>query len=423
MAISIPVGGGASDPLEPYPLGRARARIAFAMTFLLMLSDYLSRQAVAAVFPLLKAEWALSDAQLGSLVSVVALTVAVMSFPISLASDRFGRVRAITIMAIVWGMATVACGFADGFVTLLMARVVIGLGEAGYGGAGGAVLVHVFPKRTHSAVLGGFMSAALFGSMLGVILGGILAKQIGWRMAFIVIGAAGVLLALLYPMVVKEPVNAVHDATPRPRLGDIVRILFTRRTTLLTLVGAGLAAFMQGSLMAWAPSYLNRFYGLEPAKAALGAGVIVLCAGLGMVFGGNIADRMSRNNRANRLRVSLAYCLVSGLGFLVAFSLPPGMAQIIVACTAALISGGFTGPAAAVVADTTPHKIHASALATLTLFIALLGMAPGPFVTGVLGDRFGLQVAMQIVPLVSLLAAVIYLFAARSYAADLRLRE
>lgn len=423
MAISMQMGSGPIDRSEPYPLGKARAWVAFAMTFALMLSDYLSRQAVAAVFPMLKAEWGLSDAQLGSLVSVVALTVAVMSFPIALAADRFGRVKSITAMAIVWGLATVASGFANGFVALLIARIVIGLGEAGYGGAGGAVLVHVFPKRTHSAVLGAFMSAALFGSMLGVILGGVLAKQIGWRMAFMVIGAAGVLLALLYPLVVKEPEHSTHETTVRPPLAEVLRLLFTKRTTILTLVSAGFAAFMQGSLMAWAPSYLNRYYALEPAKAAMGAGVIVLAAGLGMVIGGSFADRLSRNNPVNRLWISLAYCFLSGIGFLVAFSMQPGMGQMVLACTAAFISGGFTGPAAAVVADSTPQKIHASALATLTLFIALLGMAPGPFVTGLLGDKFGLQTAMQIVPVMSLLAAVLYFLAARSYAADSRLRE
>jgi predicted MFS family arabinose efflux permease len=418
MALSMPRTAGSVDVLESYPVGRPRARVAFAMTFALMLSDYLSRQVIAAVFPFLKAEWALSDAQLGSLVSVVALTVGVMSFPIAMVSDRVGRVRSVTIMAVVWGLATIACGFADNFLALLIARAVIGLGEAGYGGAAAAILARVFPVRSHATVLGTFLSAALFGSVLGVMLGGVLAKHFGWQTTFIIIGGLGLALAIAFPATVREPDDRGTGAEPCPPFIDVVRTLLGNRMTVLTFVSTGLAAFMQGALIAWAPSYLNRYYGLEPARAALGGGMVVLAAGLGMVIGGNMADRWSRNKRSNRLWVSMWYCLVSGIAFLAAFRMPPGAAQLLVICAAAFISGGFTGPSAAVVADTTPERIHASALALLSVSIAFLGMAPGPFVTGLLGDRFGLQVAMQMVPVVSLLAALLYCLAGRSYGAS-----
>ena len=126
---------------------RAYAWAVFALSFGLMLSDYLSRQLIGAVFPSLKAEWALSDSQLGMLVSVVSFAVGLLCVPLSLVSDRWGRVKSITLMAFVWCLATVACGLAQSYGQLLSARAFVGLGEAAYGAAGGALLAHVLGLR------------------------------------------------------------------------------------------------------------------------------------------------------------------------------------------------------------------------------------------------------------------------------------
>ena len=121
------------------------AWIAFALVFGLMLSDYLSRQVITAIFPLLKSEWDLTDTQLGSLVSVVSLTVGVLTLPISFLADRWGLVKSAALMALCWAMATIACGFAGNFLFLFVARALVGLAEAGYGSAGAAILTSIFP--------------------------------------------------------------------------------------------------------------------------------------------------------------------------------------------------------------------------------------------------------------------------------------
>jgi MFS family permease len=180
---------------DPARTSRSYAWAVFALTFGLMLSDYLSRQVIGAVMPVLKVEWVLLDSQLAMLVSVVSLIVGVLTIPISLVADRWGRVKSITLMAFVWCLATVACGLAQSYGQLLWARAFVGLGEAAYGGAGAALLAHAFPVRQRAAVLGAFQSATLFGSVLGVVIGGAVAAQFGWRMAFFVVGAPGLLLA------------------------------------------------------------------------------------------------------------------------------------------------------------------------------------------------------------------------------------
>jgi MFS family permease len=394
------------------------AWIAFVLIFGLMLSDYLSRQVMNAVFPLLKIEWGLSDTQLGALVSVVALTVGVMAFPVSLVADRVGRVKAATAMAIVWGLATVTCGLSGNFLMMFIARAFVGLGEAGYGSAGAAILVHIFPPRMHAMVIGSFLAAALFGSVLGVVLGGLIAQQLGWPMAFIIVGAGGLVLAVVFPMVVREPaVTRAENQGPMP-LRLVWRELFASRTAICTYIGSGLLMFIQGSFVAWMPSYLNRYLGMESAQAALGAGVMILVAGVGMIGGGALVDRMSLKDKRNRLRLPALYALGAALVLSLAFAVAPGLSQLVLIGLGLMIGAGFSGAAGAVVADVTHASIHATVFATLTLANNLLGLAPGPLLTGWVADYASLQTALQLVPLTGVLAAVAYSVGARSYVAD-----
>lgn len=409
-----------ASPDDAPPVSRGYAWLVFALTFALMLSDYMSRQVINAVFPSLKAEWALSDTQLGALVSVVALTVGLMTFPVSLLADRWGRVKSATAMALVWGVATIACGLSGNFLALFLARAVVGLGEAGYGCAGGAILLSVFPRRLHATVIGAFLAAALFGSVLGVVFGGVLAQHHGWRMAFMLIGGGGLLLAVIYPLVVREPAKpATQTSGARLPLKAVIRELLTTRTALWTYLGSGLQMFIQGALIAWMPSYLNRFHGLDMAQSATGAGLLVLVAGIGMTAGGVLVDRLSRRDERNKLRVPMFYALFSSLILMLAFALPPSHLQLLLIGLGLLIGAGFAGPSGAVVSAVTNASIHASALATLVLANNIIGLAPGPFITGVLADAFDLQVAMAAVPLVGFGAAFAYRQAGRYYCDDL----
>jgi MFS family permease len=241
----------ASSPCDDDPpVSRRYAWLVFFLTFGLMLSDYMSRQVINAVFPALKAEWALTDTQLGLLVSVVALTVGVMSFPVSLLADRWGRVKSATAMALLWGLATIACGLSGNFFMLFIARALVGLGEAGYGSAGGAILLGVFPRRLHATVTGAFLSAALFGSVLGVMFGGLIADSYGWRMAFILVGASGLVLAIVYPLLVREPAPAGRQAAARMPLKAVFHELLRAPSALWTYLASGLQMFVQGSIIA-----------------------------------------------------------------------------------------------------------------------------------------------------------------------------
>ena len=164
----------------------------------LMIFDYVDRQVIVSLFPHLKAEWGLSDKQLGALVSVVSVTVAIGGMPVALFADRVSRVKSIVAMAGVWSLATISCMFARGYGALFAARAVVGLGEAGYGSVGAALIASHFPARMRGTLMAGFFASASVGSVLGVMLGGVIAAHWGWKAAFGVVGIPGLVLALLY---------------------------------------------------------------------------------------------------------------------------------------------------------------------------------------------------------------------------------
>lgn len=152
---------GAVD--SPPAVSRRYAWLVFALSFALLLSDYMSRQVLNAVFPMLKTQWLLSDGQLGSLSGVVALMVGVLTFPLSLLADRWGRVRILVAAATVWSLATLGCAVAAGYGEMFLARFVVGIGEAAYGSVGIAVVLSVFPVALRATLAGAFMAGGRSG--------------------------------------------------------------------------------------------------------------------------------------------------------------------------------------------------------------------------------------------------------------------
>jgi MFS family permease len=403
---------------------RRYAWIVFALTFGLLISDYMSRQVLNAVFPMLKGEWALTDSQLGLLSGIVALMVGLLTFPLSLLADRFGRVRSLALMACLWSLATLGCALAESYEQMFMARFFVGVGEAAYGSVGIAVVVSVFPRSMRATLSGAFISGGMFGSVLGMAAGGFLAEWLGWRWAFAGMAIFGLVLSALYPLVVKEsriaPKQVIDAASiAADKISRPLRTLYSSRSVLAAYVGSGLQLFVGGTVIVWMPSYLNRFYAMPTDKAGAVAAIIVLCSGVGMVLCGMLSDRMCRNRPDRKISLAVAFCLFSCALLSLAFALPFGMPQLVLICLGMLIAAGTTGPASAMVANLTHYKVHGTAFATLTLANNLLGLAPGPFLTGKVSDLIGLQAAFQLVPLISIAAAAVFFYAKGHYHNDM----
>jgi len=405
-------------------VSRTYAWIVFALTFGLLISDYMSRQVLNAVFPLLKGEWALTDTQLGLLSGIVALMVGLLTFPLSLLADRFGRVRSLTIMAVLWSLATMGCAVAENYEQMFIARFLVGVGEAAYGSVGIAVVVSVFPRSMRATLSAAFISGGMFGSVLGMATGGILAEHFGWRWAFAGMATFGLMLAILYPIIVREsriaPKRVVTAASKAAdKVSRPLRTLYSSRSVLSAYVGSGLQLFVGGTVIVWMPSFLNRYYGMATDRAGAVASIIVLCSGIGMVLCGILSDRMCRNRPDRKISLCIAYCLGSCALLSLAFALPFGIPQLVLICVGMLIAAGTSGPAGAMVANLTHYKVHGTAFATLTLANNLLGLATGPLITGKVSDMIGLDKAFQLVPLISIASAAVFLYAKRHYHNDM----
>ncbi|WP_332673653.1 MFS transporter [Aromatoleum sp.] len=406
---------------------RTYAWIVFALTFGLLLSDYMSRQVLNAVFPVLKAEWSLTDTQLGSLSSIVALLVGLLTFPLSVVADRWGRVKSVTLMATLWSVATLGCAIAANYNQMFAARFFVGVGEAAYGSVGIALILSIFPAHLRSTLSSAFMAGGPVGSVIGMAFGGVIAAQLGWRWAFGAMAAFGLALVVLYALIVREDrlcppegSRRVAKTPERPGLREIFSGLFSSVSVIAAYVGSGLQLFIMAAMLAWLPSFLNRYYALPTDKAGVGAAVFILVGAIGMVLCGIATDRLSRPAPARKWAIAMAYSLISASLLLVAFQLPPGPAQLVMIGAGMAMVAGTTGPAGAMVANLTHPSIHATAFATLTLANNLLGLAPGPFVTGLVADRLDLMAAMQLVPLVAFGAIAAFAIGRRHYADDLK---
>lgn len=400
------------------------AWVIFALTFGLLISDYMSRQVLNAVFPLLKAEWALTDTQLGSLSGIVALMVGLLTFPLSLLAEWIGRVRSIVAMAVLWSLATMGCAVAQSFDQMLLARFLVGLGEAAYGSVGIAVVISVFPVNMRATLAGAFMAGGMAGSVLGVALGGVVAAQFGWRAAFAAMALFGLVLALLYPLIVRESritgsMTTAAASASRPSFWRSLTSLVSTPSVLCAYIGSGLQLFISGAMIVWMPSYLNRYHGLAPDKAAVTAAGLLLLSGAGMILWGMVSDRLSRGAPERKATLAIVLCLLCCVLLSVAFRLPAGPTQLLVIAAGMFVAAGVTGPSGAMVANLTDAAVHGAAFAALTLANNLLGLAPGPVVTGALADRLGLDVAFQIIPLISIAAAVVFWIGCRNYLKDL----
>lgn len=417
------VSGGEDAKPGPGGMPTARAASLFAVLFAMMAVDFFDRQIVVSMFPQLRAQWPLSDRELGALVSIVPAVVALATLPLSWLADRWNRLRAVAMMAFVWSAATLACALATDYAHLLALRGVVGLGEAAYGTVAAAIVATAFPPRRHSTVLAAFLAAAVLGSVLGVALGGVIATRAGWRTAFLVAGAPGIALAGLALVLARRWHDIGDDpaapaAAPMP-LRAVVRVVARARTLQAASLGQGAQLLVAATVLAWMPTYLVRYHALAPDDAALAAAGLVLGSGVGSVAIAALADRLARRRPAARLAVAAVVGLVTacclGIGF---GALAPGAASLLAIGLGVSTMTGTLGPAVTVAMDVAPPPLRATFAAVLTFIQGVLGLAAGPYLAGALSDRVGLAAAMTAVSMASLGAAALFALASRTYPSE-----
>jgi predicted MFS family arabinose efflux permease len=420
--------GAAAPGRDGYLFGPRTAWFAYAMTIALMIFDYVDRQVIVSMFPVLKAAWSLSDKQLGLLVSVISIIVALFGIPVAWIADRVSRVKSVAAMAVLWSLACISCMFAQNYAQLLAARAVVGLGEAGYGSVGAAMVAAHFPQRLRAGLLGGFFASASVGSVLGVVLGGVIAARFGWQAAFGVVGIPGLVIALMYLFVrdyptVRAPLRAAGGAPVR---GVMVRTIVKSPTVRWVCIGAGAQLIVVSALWSWMPSFLNRVHGLALEKASIQAALVVLAGALGSLVLGFVVDRAGARRPGAKFITVAILALLSMATLMFAFgsahaglALAPGQ-QFLVILLGGFLATCTVGPAAAIVIEVIHPGVRSTGAAVLSLVQNLFGLAVGPFVGGMLSDAVGLADALALIPLASVVAAASFVIARGGYRTDLQ---
>lgn len=406
---------------DEYLVSKGHAYFVLTLLFLLMAFDFIDRQVLASLLPAIKAEWSLSDTQLGMLVSSVNVSIALLALPVALLTDRWSRRNTIGIMSVFWSLATIACSFAGNFYQLLIARFAVGVGEAGYSAGGSALLGNLFPERKRATVVGIFQSGAMIGTVLGVVLGGVIAAKWGWRYAFGVVAVPGLLLALL-AFFIKDYKTVIVQVTGKDgerKNASWTQVLgMTLRSPALVALFVAHAAqlFFVGTFSNWLPSFFNRVHAMPMQQAGLRTGVVLLIAAVGAALGGWIIDKLVGGKPQRRLFGCALFSLISAGVFVSAFNMPASTTQGTLIFVGAFFMLAVLGPAMAAAMDLVHPGIRTSALGMMITFANLFGMALGPTVAGMLSDKYDLQTALLIVAFLPFVAAAGYAIAASGYA-------
>jgi MFS family permease len=410
--------------------GPGHARYALGVLFTINLFNYLDRQILSGVLPLVQQDLALSDAALGWLASAFIVLYLAGSIPLGILGDRVPRHRLIAIGVGVWGVATFMSGLARSYGQLFVARAAVGIGEASYGPTATAMVSDLFPRRHRGLVNSLFNAAIPLGGALGVIAGGLVGTRFGWRAAFLLVGVPSLALTLLAWRLGDPPRGAQDqpcrgtDAAPAPAGSLLHGVLGLFRTPTFVLVCAVgmLVAFAIAAFNHWLPLYLHRVKRLSVPEASFWFGVLSAAGGLiGVLTGGLIGDALTRRTPAGHL-------LTIAAGFLLAA--PAGLVMMLAPARAVFLPALFLavaclvlyiGSVNAVIHNVVHPGLRATAMSIFVFVVNLGGAALSPPLVGLISDRQqSLQSAMLMLPVLVFFAGLIALAAATVVGGDMR---
>jgi predicted MFS family arabinose efflux permease len=374
------------------PTGRATssARLVLTMLVLTYTLNFIDRTIIGSLAEAIKRDLLLSDAQVG-LMSGLAFAVfyCTLGIPIARLAETRSRVTIISVALAFWSVMTAMCGLAQNFIQLLLARVGVGIGEAGCTPPAHSLIADYFPPEKRATAYGIYSLGIPLGAIFGAVAGGWIAHNMDWRAAFMIVGAPGVLLAIVMRVVLREP-SRTHsaNAAPPPSIAAVVAHFWRHPRLRLVAIANSLVAFTGFALVVFAIPFLLRGSGLNLFQAALGYGVIYgLASFAGTSLGGVISDRAAARGGRDRLFVpGVALLLCAPLYVIAAYSGSLiAMAVIVVVATTA--RDLHTGPALGAIQNGFPPLMRARASAVLLLVMNLAGLGLGPLTIGWLSDR------------------------------------
>lgn len=368
-----------------------RVLLILLLTYIFNLLD---RQIIGILAIPLKADLQLSDTQLGLMGGVAfALFYSLFGLPIAWLADRKNRVIIIGASVGLWSAFTALCGFSQNFWQIFLCRIGVGISEAGGVAPAHSLISDYFPPDRRARALAIFALGGPLGAALGIFFGGWIASNINWRAAFLIVGAAGMLLAPLVLLGAKEVPRGRFEkvagaSPPAASASAVARRLASTPSIWLLGFAAAAGSIPSYGMLFWLPSYFVRSLNLSVFEASLFQGSIMLVAGVfGTWFGGFLADRLGKSNRA-------AYALVPGFASLLAgptYALAISTESVFAAWFLFLIPQAlgliWFGPVIAASQQVVPPNMRASTSASVMLINNLGGIALGTWLLGFMSDR------------------------------------
>jgi predicted MFS family arabinose efflux permease len=419
--------------LSSIPAAPARAFRVYVLAMLVLVYtfNFIDRQIVAILAIPIKADLRLTDSQLGLMGGLAfALLYTTLGIPVARLADRASRTWIMTAALALWSAMSAACGLAQSFLQLFLARLGVGIGEAGGVAPAYSLICDFFPQNQRARALAVYSFGIPIGSALGVVVGGVIASRVSWRVAFFAVGAAGLLIAPFFRLTVREPIRGGFDPrTVEARdasFWNVLRVLRTKHSFWALSLGASTASMMGYGMFFWLPSFLVRSFGLHLLDASLGFGAIVLIGGvLGIWLGGVLADRFGAHRKAMYALVP-AIAFVATVPFYAAGVLSNSLWTCVVLMLVPTALGlAWLGPVLSAMQHIVPHTMRVTTSAIFLLINNLIGIGLGLPLIGALSDalrvRFGaesLRYAIVAGTGFYLIAAGLLLLAAQSLQTD-----
>ncbi len=359
--------------------------------------NFIDRQIVGILAVPIKADLGLTDTQLGLMGGLAfALFYTGLGIPVAMLADRFSRTWIMTGALAIWSAMTAASGLATNFTQLFLARLGVGVGEAGGVAPAYSLIADYFPPAQRARALSVYSFGIPIGSAIGIVFGGIIASLINWRYTFFIVGLAGIIIAPIFRLTIKEPPRGQFDRQRSdarvPGLQAILRTLLKKPSFWLLSLGASFSSMMGYGVFFWLPSFFVRSYHLTLLNASLFYGAVLLIGGLaGIWAGGWLGDRFGHSQHAQYARIPAIAFLAAVPFYILAILSPTLSLSFVVWLVPTALGLAWLGPVISAIQHLVPPNMRATASAIFLFINNLIGIGLGTFAIGFLSDTLQTQ--------------------------------
>ena len=391
--------------------------------------NFLDRQIVTILAEPIKVDLGLNDTQIGLMTGLAfAIFYTVLGLPIARLADRANRVTIISIALTIWSGMTVLCGYAQNFTQMLLARIGVGVGEAGCSPPAHSLIADYYPPEKRASALSIYALGIPVGSILGYLAGGWIAEFYGWRMAFLIVGLPCVALAIAFKMLVREPLRGMSEpggastVAEQPPFAHTVRTLLGNRTMLHLAMGGALTSFVGYGLGQWLPAYFIRIHGMGLAETATFFGLVIgVASAIGTFIGGTLADRLAVRDRRWYAWLPAYGTLLAFPFYLVGMLVANPYLAIAIMVVPSVLNSLWLGPTFGTIQNLAPARMRALASAMLLFILNIIGLGFGPFLVGVLSDLLAPEFGQESLRYAIVIATAAYFWAGAHFLLGSRL--